>query len=200
MFLAANPSEETRLRLGREATEIKDAIRGKHGLAKIGFEQDHAIRLNSIIRIVHGEMPTIVHFSGHGSSEGQLIFEDENGNAAPARAEPIANLFKFAGGSTRLVVLNACYSALQAEAIIEHVDAVIGMNDAIGDAPAIAFARTLYELLAQGANLRQAFELARVSIDIQNLPDANKPQLLERIKGSASSTYLLSNEERPPPR
>jgi hypothetical protein len=34
----------------------------------------------------------------------------------------------------KLVVLNACYSEVHAEALLAHVDCVVGMSDSLGDA------------------------------------------------------------------
>jgi hypothetical protein len=42
-------------------------------------------------------------------------------------------------------VLNACYSEIQANAIVQHIDYVIGMSQAIGDTAAIKFAMGFYD-------------------------------------------------------
>ena len=57
------------------------------------------------------------------------------------------------------LVLNACYSEIQAEAIHEHVNYVIGMNRAVGDKAAINFAVAFYDGLAAGEDVEFAFEL-----------------------------------------
>ena len=57
------------------------------------------------------------------------------------------------------MVLNACYSEVQAEAISQHINHVIGMNRAIGDKAAINFAVAFYDALAAGEDVEFAFEL-----------------------------------------
>jgi hypothetical protein len=77
--------------------------------------------------------PQIVHFSGHGGGEQGLALEDEAGQAQLVSADALARLFKLFEGKVECVLLNACYSEVQAEAICQHVNYVIGMNQAIGD-------------------------------------------------------------------
>ena len=45
------------------------------------------------------------------------------------------------------MILNACYSKKQAEAITQVIDCAIGMNDAIGDEAAITFAASFYRAI-----------------------------------------------------
>src|ERR1043166_148457 len=106
LFLAANPSNETQLRLGAESTKIKEALEASSYRENFSFSEDSAVRLDSLQRTILKNDATIVHFSGHGSSEGELIFEDEHGNAVEADSAAIAELFRLAGENTRLVVLN----------------------------------------------------------------------------------------------
>jgi hypothetical protein len=61
--------------------------------------------------------------------EGGLFFEDEMGQAKLVSTEALARLFGvFASGEIECVLLNACYSEVQATAIHQFVDCVIGMN------------------------------------------------------------------------
>ena len=57
--------------------------------------------------------------------------------------EALAGLFALFASSVECVVLNACYSAVQAEAIAEHIPHVIGMSQAISDQAAMEFAVAL---------------------------------------------------------
>ena len=78
----------------------------------------------------------------------------------------------------RCVVLNACYSKPQAEAIAQHIDCVVGMLDTIGDRSAISFASAFYEALGYGRDVKTAFDLGCVRIDLDNSEDDDKPQLI----------------------
>ncbi|GEM_PF-5898633 len=58
-------------------------------------------------------------------------------------------MFKlFAAKGVECVLPNACYSEVQAKAISQHVNYVIGMNKTIGDKAAIAFSVAFYDALA----------------------------------------------------
>ena len=103
--------------------------------------------------------PQIVHFSGHGTSEGELCFEDKSGRTRPISPRALASLFAQFSDIVKCVVLNACYSEKQAKAIAEHIDYVIGMSQAIGDKAAIAFAVGMYQALGAGRSFEQAYML-----------------------------------------
>ena len=68
----------------------------------------------------------------------------EGGQPQPVDQEALVELFDVLRDNVRLVVLNACYTRPQAEAIAQVVDCCIGMNAAIGDKAAIAFAAAFY--------------------------------------------------------
>lgn len=83
--------------------------------------------------VLNEHKPHIIHFSGHGSPNGEIILVDDNlvdGNRVPKPISPEAlrRLFQVVANSTKVVLLNACYSQIQAEAIKDFVDCVIGMN------------------------------------------------------------------------
>ncbi len=62
----------------------------------------------------------IVHFCGHGSGEEGLSFEDETGQARLVNADTLAEFFELFADKLECVILNACYSEVQAEAVAEH--------------------------------------------------------------------------------
>ncbi len=70
-------------------------------------------------------------------------------------------------GNLRLVVLNACHTRSQAEALTEVVDCVVSMNRTISDRAAIKFAASFYGALAFGRSVQNAFEqgVARLSAE-----------------------------------
>lgn len=186
LFLAANPTDETRLRLGNESTRIKEALDASTGRDHFVFHEEHSVRLDSLQRLILRSTPHIIHFSGHGSRASELIFEDSEGQARPADPEAIAEVFRILHPQTRLVVLNACYSERQGEAIARHVEAVIGMTLGIADQTAIAFSKSLYESLGEGSSTQQAFDLARNYVRLQGLPGHELPKLITGARPNPS--------------
>ena len=83
-------------------------------------------------------------------------------------------------GNIRLVVLNACFTRSQAEAISQVIDCVIGTNRAIGDRAARVFATRLYRTLADGGTVKQAFDDACVELEIYQIPEESTPVLMTR--------------------
>lgn len=75
-----------------------------------------------------------------GSEPHGLDFHDPAGRAQLVTLEAIAQAFGAAGTSVKLVVLSACYTAPIAEALLVHVDCVVGMSGSIHDDAARSFA------------------------------------------------------------
>ncbi|MDI3287808.1 pentapeptide repeat-containing protein [Polyangium sp. 15x6] len=206
LFLGANPSDTTRLALGREVREITDRLHGTPEGERFEIVQAWAVRVSDLQAALLRHRPQIVHFSGHGRGDrsssspdsivvsremlpadepraedldGEILVEDDAGRAKPIPASALANLFGIVGG-VRCVVLNACHSAAQAEAIRQHVDAVVGMRRSIKDAAAISFAWAFYQGLGFGVSLSQAFELGKNQIELSGFGDGEVPRFLTR--------------------
>lgn len=79
------------------------------------------MRPDDLQRAILTLKPQIVHFSGHGVVEEDLTLEDETGQAQLVGAAAIANLFRLFADAVECVVLNACYSEVQAKAIAEQI-------------------------------------------------------------------------------
>ncbi len=106
----------------------------------------------------------ILHFVGHGGAQG-LIIEDELGRERLLDVEALGALLK--AGDVRLLVLNACETLPLAETMIAHgyVEAAIATERTVDDRTAITFARQLYERLAAGDGVGQAFRRASRGIE-----------------------------------
>ena len=126
------------------------------------------------------QSPQIVHFSGHGSGNGGLVLEDEETQAsALVEARTLSKIFKLAN-SVECVVLNACYSEVQAKAIARHVPYTIGMNEAIADKAAQVFAIGFYEALGEGKDIPFAFNYGCDRISLYNAPGELTPVLIRQ--------------------
>jgi hypothetical protein len=178
LFLSANPSDTTRLKLGEESRAIDQALRQAEFRDKFDIKQHWAVRIADLQGFLLRHKPDIVHFSGHGSESSEIILEDNSGNSQPVSVRALSTLFSVLKDNIRCVVLNACYSEPQAQAIAEHIDCVIGMSEAIGDAAAISFASAFYQALGFGRDLKTAFDLGCVQIDLESLDEQDVPKLL----------------------
>jgi hypothetical protein len=136
--------------------------------------------------------PQIVHFTGHGAGKDGLAFEDGTGQPKLVDSDALANLFKLFSSRVECVVLNACYSEVQAEAIAQHIDYVIGMSQTIGDRAAIEFAVGFYTALGAGESIEFAYELGCNSIQLAGIPEFMIPTLLKKKQ---TQNYLLANRK-----
>ena len=136
--------------------------------------------------------PTIVHFSGHGESTGELLVMDTNGKPKVVSVEAFKLLFSTLTDNIRVILLNACYSKEQAAAISDVIDFVIGMNLPISDDAAIVFSAAFYRAIGYGRTIQQAFDSARTEIALYGMPEEDTPQLFVK-KGADVSTRLISS-------
>lgn len=192
LFLAANPTNTGRLRLDEEVREIEEALKLAKLRDQFEIESKWAVRTEDLRRALLEHEPQIVHFSGHGSGEGGLALEDELGKAKLVSASALTGLFRLFE-SIECVFLNACYSQIQAEAIHQHINYVIGMNQAIGDRAAIQFAKGFYDALGVGKGYEYCFKMGCASIDLEGIPESKTPVL--KTSAQRASSMACGSEE-----
>ena len=178
LFLAANPSDTVPLRLDEEIRAIDKSLRLAEFRDKFVIRQHWAVRVTELQELLLRYKPDIVHFSGHGTKSSEIILEDDAGHSHPVSVRALTQLFSVLGDNVRCVVLNACYSEHQAQAIAEHIDCVIGIPEAIGDSSAVSFATAFYRALGYGRDVKTAFELGGGQIDLERLGEQDMPKLL----------------------
>ncbi len=198
LILSANPKGTTPLRLDEEVREIKEGLRRAKRREQFVIESAEAVRYRDICRAILDFEPQILHFSGHGAGEEGLVFEDETGQEKLVDAEALAELFELFSDQLECVVLNACYSEVQARAIARHIDFVVGMNQVIGDRAAIEFAIGFYDGLGAGKSYEVAYKLGCNAIAVAGIPDKLTPQLLTKEALACSSSTPSFYIERPP--
>ncbi|MFZ4664715.1 MAG: CHAT domain-containing protein [Caldilineaceae bacterium] len=158
LFLKANPDDTTRLNIDDEIREIDKALQQ----AKLGKHFDlrvhGAVRIDDLQELFERYRPGIVHFSGHGSTTGEMILQDDQGKAITVPIDALSNLFGQFSDNIRCVVLNACHSDAQASAIARYIDCVIGMSDALSDKAALNFSPAFYNALGNECSIQSAFD------------------------------------------
>ena len=197
LILAANPKYTSQLRLDQEMREIDNGLQRARRRDEFILRQKWAVRLRDFRRAMLDFKPNIVHFSGHGSAKEGIAFEDENGLVKFMSAEALSDFFKLFADTVECVVLNACYSEIQAKAIAEHIPYVIGMNKAIGDMAAIEFSVAFYDALGAGKSIEFAYELACNAIKLSGFPGHLTPVLHTSITPNHTSSD--SHDESSPP-
>jgi hypothetical protein len=194
LFLSANPLDTDLRQLNEEARQIDETLRV--GSARDSFQliTHLAVRPSDLQELLLRHQPHIVHFSGHGSKTEEIILMDESGASHPVSKQALADLFKILKDNIRIVVLNSCYSKPQAEAISQIIDYTIGINKAIDDTAATAFAAAFYQGLSFGRSVKDAFELGRNVLDLKTIEGSDAPELLPREGVDPTESFLQQKE------
>jgi WD40 repeat protein len=199
LILAANPKNTAPLRLDQEIREIDEGLRRANKRELYKLEQKWAVRSRDFYRAILDYQPQIVHFCGHGAGEDGIVLEDDTGKMVLVQTNVLASMFKlFAKKGVECVILNACYSEVQADAISQYVNYVVGMNRAVGDRAAVAFAVAFYDGIAAGYEVEEAYELGRaqmMSFREHETPIFNKRNIIN----APIDDVLISFEDVIPP-
>ena len=191
LILSANPKNTDRLRLDEEVREIETALERSRGRERFQIIAKFAVRVSDLRRSLLDHKPQFVHFSGHGAGEQGLALEDDGGKRKLVSTAALARLLKLF--EVKCVLLNACYSEKQAAAICQHVDYVMGMNQAIGDRAAIEFAVGFYDALGANRSIEDAFEMGCTTLDLESIPESDTPVL--KIRAAAIASVPVPEEE-----
>jgi len=172
LILAANPVDTIRLRLDEEVREIQEGLQRSKYRSQFQIQSNPAVRLRDLRRALLDHEPQIVHFTGHGNKEGLLV-EDELGTAKRISSEALSGLFELFSDKIECVILSACLSEPQADAISKHINYVIGMKDEIDDKAAIEFSVGFYDALGAGRSVEDAFKFGCNAV-LQQFPDLSE--------------------------
>ncbi len=183
LILTANPSNtgSDPLRLDAEVRRIEEAMQRSRHRDRFQISTKLAIRPTDLRQALLDHRPQIVHFSGHGTEAQGLVLENDAGKAQLVSTEALAGLFgSFETGEIECVLLNACYSEIQATAIHQFVDCVIGMNQPIGDKAAVQFAEGFYDALGAGSDYEEAYKIGCSAIALEGSSEYSTPVLKYR--------------------
>lgn len=180
LFIASNPLDQHQLRLDEEAREIEQMIRKSDYRDSIIFTTKWAARSLDILQTINELKPTIVHFSGHGSDQDELVFQDNNGQTKLISKEAIIQTMVSTSDTIELVFFNTCFSFNQAREITRHINAAIGMNTSIGDDAARIFAAQFYSALGFGHSIYKAFEQAKGALMLEGIPEEQTPEIYNK--------------------
>jgi len=199
LLLKVNPKGTPQLRLDEEVGRIEQVLERAQNRDQFRLVVKGAVTDKELRRAILDHEPEIVHFAGHGLGPGGgvhdrdlgsasederagLVFEDDTGRPRLISQDALARHFKLYSDQVKCVLLNACYSRKQAKAIVQHIDYVIGMKKAIGDAAAIEFAVGFYEAIVTKKcySYDFAFRHGCSAIDLNGIPEHLTPVILKR--------------------
>ena len=143
------------------------------------------------MQALNEKRPDILHFSGHGDKNGNLVFHDDHGGHKLVTPEAVAATIATVTVSVKLVIFNACFSEIQSAMIVNHIPSAIGMSRPIGDVAAKIFAAQFYSSLGFGLSLESAFEQAKSALMLEGTGEEDTPQLYLASDLSANEIYFV---------
>lgn len=204
LYLAANPRDTSHLRVQEEARELQERIR--LGARREDFEVIlcPAVRPRDLLLGLQEVQPHVIHFSGHGDEDKQIVLQNEVSKSRPVAPEDLAGLVELFKANLKVALMSCCYGRRQAEALNGVLDFTIGMDEPISDKGAVSFSATFYQVLASGGSVRQAFESARLLTRMEGRPVFQVSDLLVRAGAEAELNrpfveLLRPRTESPPP-
>jgi hypothetical protein len=178
LVFSANPRDTGWLQIDEEVSSIDKALHVSKYRDNIDIRPHFAVKVSELQTLLLRHKPNIVHFSGHGSRSSQIILPDNQGKSRPVSPRALSNLFKLHSEHIRCVVLNACFSQEQANAIAQYIDCVVGMSKSITDSAAISFSAAFYQSIGYGESIEFAFNSGLVEIEIEDLDEQDTPKLI----------------------
>ncbi|RCJ18396.1 hypothetical protein A6S26_28970 [Nostoc sp. ATCC 43529] len=192
LIVSANPQDRNRRLVHEEAREIQA------GLERAKIQEHFAIiitsaeRFDDLRRAILDQEPQIIDLYGYGEGNQGFALEDNTGKIQLVSSESLSSLFSLFP-SIECVLLNGCYDEAQAEAISQHIDYVIGINQALGERAAIEFAVGFYHALAAGRSYEDAYKFGCLPIDnLENISESAMPIFIHR-KNTINADILQSN-------
>lgn len=159
LYLVAQPRGTDGLRSYEEMREVDRLLRMGRDRERYRLEDGPATRLHDIGQGLVSYRPQVVNFSGHGTEDGQLVVEGDNGFPDYLDPDGLADLLGVHAASVRCVIVNACHSLILAEAIVKRkIEFAIGMRSEIGDYASVQFSVGFYQALFGGMTVPEAFE------------------------------------------
>lgn len=197
LVLAADPSSLQHLKLDEELRAIDIKLYGGRHRDRIEFLTALAVRRGELLDLLNRHRPHVVHFSGHGSREGEIFLVSEDDNHVPLSAEALKAIFAAFKDTVRLVFFNACHSRPEAEAIVEEIDCAVGTNTRISDRAAIAFAASFYSAIASGRSIGNAVQQGKARLLSEGIHEEESIELLVKRGVDPDHLFFVGPEGRP---
>ncbi len=200
LFFAADPlsadGRAQRLLLDEDVRQIREKVHVAANCGVLEFDWRLAARAPDLQQALEETHPQVVHFSGHAGSGGLVLAGSDGRSTRCVDAEVLRELFQLYPGDIRLVVLSACHSRPQAEAIAEVVGCAVGTRGRISDAAAITFNAKFYSAIACGQSVKAAFKRARMALALEHFEERDCPELLVRPDVDPAKLILVSRFRR----
>ncbi|HYX16888.1 MAG TPA: SAV_2336 N-terminal domain-related protein [Nostoc sp.] len=182
VLILSSGNTTNRLSLEKEVREIENTLQRSKKRDRFQITSKAVVRADDLRRSLLDSEPEIVYFSGHGAGNQGLVLENNTGEMQAISSEYLANLFKLFNKKIECVVLNGCYSEVQAQAISQDISYVVGISHEMSDKAAMQFAVGFYDALGAGRSYEDAYKFGCTAIDWEGFSERLKPVLITMPK------------------
>lgn len=175
LLVVSNPKGTNQLDLGNEKQRIIKIWQNLNSVVE--FVECPPIEQKILDLLAETDFH-ILHYMGHGNFDngvgGEIILEDEDGNAESINGSMFAGWLQDRGKSLRLVFLNACdtgttgeqaglnpFAGVASSLINCGMDSILAMQFPISNKGATIFSETFYKRIAQGNPIEEAVSEGR---------------------------------------
>lgn len=167
MYVASNPDGAKSLQIEKEISDLRERLDRTSGADPIDFRAYAHLPVDGIPDTIRRFSPHVLHLAAHGQGDGLILMHP---GKAGVRLDAGKLTALLAGNGTRpkLIVINACNSAAMAATLAAAgtADFVIGTDAAVTNLAARSMAGTLYQALAGGVSIGDAFTAAAAHLAI----------------------------------
>ena len=103
LFIAALPRDQHSLPVEEERNKIFTANRLSEYRSQIVWQEWHGISLEEFQSVIESFKPNVLHFSGHATEAGELVFQGPEEESQKVPKDPFTIAFKLLGESLKLV-------------------------------------------------------------------------------------------------
>ena len=193
LVLVSNPKGTSNLNLLPEIRDMQEALQRSQHSHGFSVEWRIAKTQKDLRRYIMDVRPHILHFCGHGTAQG-LVLEDDTGIAKVVANEVLTDFLKIFADRLECVLLNACYTESLANQLSQHLNYVIGMNQAVNDDAAIAFSEGFYDAIGAGESYERAFAVGKNAV-MAKVTTSDRSSRKATVVGTDSEPAKGQNQE-----
>lgn len=166
MYVASNPKGHGDLDLQGEINDLQERLDRGAAADPIEFRVYSDLKLGELTATIGRVRPDVLHFAAHGDGRA-LVLSKAGGGEVELDGAALAALLTALAVRPALVVLNACSSDRVAADLVARggADWAIGTDATISNEAARALTAALYQRLADGSSIGDAFAIATTHVE-----------------------------------
>lgn len=166
MYVASNPEGRGDLDVQGEINDLQERLDCGAGADPIEFRVYSDLKLGELTATIGRVRPDVLHFAAHGDGRA-LVLSSASGGEVELDGAELAGLLNALAVRPTLVVLAACSSDRVAAELVARGGAewAIGTDATISNDAARALTAALYQRLADGSSIGDAFAIATTHVE-----------------------------------